>query len=195
MTDMDGHLVIISGPSGAGKSTVVRSLLDHCPLPLVLSISATTRPARTSEVDGLDYHFFSEQKFQEHREQGHFLECKEVFGRGYWYGTLKEPVTTGREAGNWVILEIDVEGAASVMEQLPDVTTIFLHAGSMEELERRLRARGTDTEESIRRRLDVAREEMSRGGQYKYIVENVDADRAAIDICEILVATEKKPNA
>lgn len=195
MTDMDGHLVIISGPSGAGKSTVVRSLLDHCPLPLVLSISATTRPARTSEVDGLDYYFFSEQKFREHREQGHFLECKEVFGRGYWYGTLKQPVTTGLEAGNWVILEIDVEGAASVMEQLPDVTTIFLHAGSMEELERRLRARDTDTEESIRRRLDVAREEMSRGGQYKHIVENVDADKAAIDICEILVATEKKPNA
>ena len=195
MTDMDGHLVIISGPSGAGKSTVVRSLLDHCPLPLVLSISATTRPARTSEVDGLDYYFFSEQKFREHREQGHFLECKEVFGRGYWYGTLKQPVTTGLEAGNWVILEIDVEGAASVMEQLPDVTTIFLHAGSMEELERRLRARGTDTEESIRRRLDVAREEMSRSAQYKHIVENVDADKAAIEICEILVATEKKPNA
>jgi guanylate kinase len=195
MTDIDGHLVIVSGPSGAGKSTVVRSLLDLCPLPLVLSISATTRPARTSEVDGLDYHFFSEQEFREHREKGEFLECKEVFGRGYWYGTLKQPVTTGLEAGNWVILEIDVEGAASVMEQLPDVTTIFLHAGSMEELERRLRARGTDTEESIRRRLDVAREEMNRGGQYKYIVENVDADKAAIDISEILLATENKPNA
>jgi guanylate kinase len=195
MTDIDGHLVIISGPSGAGKSTVVRSLLDLCPLPLVLSISATTRPARASEVDGLDYHFFSEQKFNEHRKRGQFLECKEVFGRGYWYGTLKQPVTTGLDTGNWVILEIDVEGAASVMEKLPDVTTIFLHAGSMEELERRLRTRGTDTEESIRRRLNVAREEMNRGGQYKYIVENIDANKAAIDICEILVATEKKPNA
>ena len=88
-----------------------------------------------------------------------------------------------------------MEGAASVMEQLPDVCTIFLHAGSTEELERRLRARGTDSEESIERRLDVAQAEIGRAGDYTHVIENADPDKAAQDICEILVATEKKTNA
>jgi guanylate kinase len=190
-----GQLVIISGPSGAGKSTVVRVLMDLCPLPLVLSISATTRPPRENETDGKDYHFLTEQNFKQRQQEGYFLECKEVFGRGYWYGTLRQAVTTGLQAGDWVILEIDVEGAASVMEEVPDVTTIFLHAGSMEELGQRLRSRGTDSEEAILRRLDVAQSEMARCNQYDHVVENADPVEAARDICEILVAMEKTPNA
>jgi guanylate kinase len=195
MAGTGGRLVIISGPSGAGKSTVVRALLQCCPLPLVLSVSATTRPPREGEADGEDYHFLSNDNFLQRQQQGLFLECMQVFGRGHWYGTLIQPVTTGLQAGDWVILEIDVEGAASVMEQLPDVITIFLHAGSTEELERRLRIRGTDSEESIQRRLEVARAEIDRCGEYKHVIENADVDMAAKDICEILTATENKPHA
>ena len=196
MTGITGnHLVIISGPSGAGKSTVVRSLLNGCPLPLALSVSATTRPAREGEVDGVDYYFLSTEEFLQKQQQGLFLENKQVFGREYWYGTLMQAVTTGLQAGDWVILEIDVEGAASVMEQLPDVVTIFLHAGSIEELERRLRARGTDSEESMARRLEVARAEIGRAGDYTHVIENAEPDKAARDICEILVASENTPDA
>ena len=195
MAGTGGRLVIISGPSGAGKSTIVRALRQCCPLPLVLSVSATTRPPREGEADGEDYHFLSNDDFLQRQQQGLFLECMQVFGRGHWYGTLIQPVTTGLKAGDWVILEIDVEGAASVMEQLPDVITIFLHAGSTEELERRLRIRGTDSEESIQRRLEVARAEIDRCGEYKHVIENADVDMAAKDICEILTATGNKPHA
>src|SRR5688572_14577866 len=94
-----GRLVVISGPSGAGKSTVVRRLLAECPLPLVLSVSATTRKARPGEVDGVNYFFLSREEFSRRREAGEFLECKEVFGRGDWYGTLQSQVSAGLAAG------------------------------------------------------------------------------------------------
>ncbi len=102
-----GKLIILSGPSGAGKSTVVRELLANCSLPLKLSVSATTRQPRAGEVDGRDYHFVSHEEFRRVRAAGEFLECKEVFGRGDWYGTLASEVENGLAAGNWMILEID----------------------------------------------------------------------------------------
>jgi guanylate kinase len=179
-------LVIISGPSGAGKSTVVRQLLADCPLPLVLSVSATTRKPRPNEADGVNYIFLSHEEFQRRREAGEFLECKEVFGRGDWYGTLQSQVTSGLSAGKWVLLEIDVEGALVVQAKHPDVLTIFLHSGSLEELERRLRQRNTETEDSIRRRLEVARHELSFIHRYRYQVVNRDVPQAVREICEIL---------
>ena len=115
MSGAKGKLVIISGPAGAGKSTVVRRLVEQCNLPLTLSISATTRQPRPSERDGVDYHFLTLADFDRRRQQGDFLECKEVFGLGYWYGTLRSAVTTGLNAGKWVILEIDVEGALAAL--------------------------------------------------------------------------------
>src|SRR5688572_12817880 len=111
----DGHVVIISGPSGAGKSTVVNRLLEACKLPLAKSICATTRPSRQGEADGVDYHFLSRDEFFARRDRGEFLEHKEVFGQGRWYGTLKSEVTTGLNAGKWVVLEIDVEGMLSAL--------------------------------------------------------------------------------
>jgi guanylate kinase len=183
-----GRLVVISGPSGAGKSTVVRELLrpGACPLPLVLSVSATTRTPRQGEVDGVNYFFLSHEEFARRRGAGEFLECKEVFGRGDWYGTLQSQVASGLAAGKWVILEIDVEGALAVKEKHPDVLTIFLHSGSIEELERRLRHRNTETEESIRRRLEVARRELAFKDRYRYEVINRDVPTAVREICEIL---------
>jgi guanylate kinase len=179
-------LVIISGPSGAGKSTVVRRLVQVSPIPLKRSVSATTRAPRAGEVDGVDYHFLSREEFDRRHRDGQFLECKEVFGRGDWYGTLRAEVTSGQAEGKWVLLEIDVAGAQSVLAEVPDALTIFLHPGSSEELERRLRNRGTETEASLARRLQVARAEMTRIGQYQYEVVNDSVERAVKEICDIL---------
>jgi guanylate kinase len=179
-------LVIVSGPSGAGKSTVVQRLLADCPVPLCLSVSATTRAPRPGEQDGVHYHFLTPEEFQRRRARGDFLECKEVFGRGDWYGTLRSEVATGHAAGKWVLLEIDVQGALSVLDQVPDAVTIFLHPGSLEELEKRLQLRGTETRQSLARRLQVARAEMGYVGKYQYEVINDTVDRAVQEICAIL---------
>lgn len=184
--DEPGRLIVISGPSGAGKSTIVRRLLRECPLPLVLSVSATTRAPRPGEVDGRDYLFMSDEQFAELRHDGQFLECKEVFGRGHWYGTLAEQVATGLQAGQWVILEIDVEGAAAVIDRQLNPITIFLHPGGMAELEDRLRGRGTEPEAAIQRRLEVARREMRALPQYDHEVINRDVDRTVAEVCDIL---------
>lgn len=186
MSSLPGKLAIISGPSGAGKSTVVKQLLANCPLPLELSVSATTRAPRPGERDGVDYFFLTKEEFARRRGAGEFLECKEVFGRGDWYGTLGTVVAAGLSAGKWVLLEIDVEGAMSVLEQRPDAITIFLHPGGVDELERRLRSRGTDSEDSIRRRLEVARHELTFIRRYRHEVVNRAVPAAVQEICELL---------
>ena len=186
MNTIVGKLVIISGPSGAGKSTVVRQLLDDCPVPMQLSVSATTRAPRDGEVDGVHYHFLSHKEFETRRLNGDFLECEEVFGHGEWYGTLQSEVMNRLAEGNWVLLEIDIAGAQSVLEQVPDAITLFLHPGSLEELEKRLRNRGTEDEPSRIRRLEVAREEMNYIDRYQFEVINDSVERAVAEICEIL---------
>jgi len=187
-----GGLVIVSGPSGAGKSTVVHELMQHCHLPLVLSVSATTRDPRPGEQDGTDYHFLSKDEFQRRREAGAFLECKEVFGRGDWYGTLQSEVASGLGAGKWVILEIDVEGAMSILASHPDALTIFIHCGSLAELERRLRQRNTESEASIQRRLEVARGELALQDRYTWQINNTDVAQSVHQICDILAREGKK---
>lgn len=182
----NGRLVIISGPSGAGKSTVVRGILQAAKQPLQLSVSATTRDPRPGERDGVDYHFISRDEFARRRESGDFLEWKEVHGRGDWYGTLKKTVEEGLSAGVWVVLEIDVEGTLSVLEVYPAAVTIFIHSGSMEELERRLRHRATESEENIQRRLKAARHELDFVHKYKYQVINHDREQAVREVLEIL---------
>lgn len=178
--------MIISGPAGAGKSTVVRRLVEECDLPLRLSVSATTRPPRPGEENGVDYHFLTPEQFDRRRKAGEFLEYKEVFGLGHWYGTLRSEVTTGLNEGKWVILEIDVQGALTAIEQYPEAITVFLHSGSLEELERRLRGRKTESEESIQRRLAVARQELELIDRYRHEVVNHDVRQAVQDTCDIL---------
>jgi guanylate kinase len=182
-----GKLIIISGPSGAGKSTVVRQVLRQCPLPLVLSVSATTRAPRRGERDGVDYHFLTLTEFARRRANDEFLECKEVFGCGDWYGTLRREVTSGLAEGKWVVLEIDVEGTLAVLENYPDAVTFFVRPSSLEELERRLRTRGTESDESIRRRLEVAQRELTFVHRYQHQVINDDKDQAVRDLCEALM--------
>jgi guanylate kinase len=181
-----GKLIIISGPSGAGKSTVVQRLLEECPLPLTLSVSATTRQPRPGETHGKEYWFLSPEEFAARRERGEFLEFKEVFGRGFWYGTLSDTVSSGLKSGKWVILEIDVHGAATVLKVRPDAITIFIHPGSLAELERRLRNRGTESEANIARRLEVASEELAMMHRYKHEVINREVDQAVAELCALL---------
>ncbi len=181
-----GRIVVISGPAGVGKSTVLPRLFEDPPVPLVASVSATTRPPRPTEVDGVHYHFLSPEEFARRRARGEFLESFEVFGLGHWYGTLASEVASGLEAGNWVLLEIDVQGALAVMQRYPDAITIFLRPPSMKELERRLRTRRTETEEAIQRRLDEARNEMACAHRYRHQVVTDTPERTAQEIRDIL---------
>jgi guanylate kinase len=186
MPDDVARLIVLSGPSGVGKSTVLRRLLDRYPDRLRLSVSATTRPPRSGEVDGVDYYFLSAEEFARRLEAGQFLEACDVFDRGHWYGTLRSEVTSSPNDQKWVILDIDVQGAEKVRGQLPDVPTIFLRPSSEAELERRLRARGTETEAAIRRRLEVARRELAQADTYQFQVINDNVERAVNRIAEIL---------
>jgi guanylate kinase len=181
-----GRLVIISGPSGAGKSTVVDRLLKECDLPLVLSVSATTRQPRAGERDGVHYFFLSPEEFARRREHDDFLECCEVFGVGYWYGTLKSQVTTGLNAGKWIILEIDVAGAEQVLRHFPEAITIFVNASDLNELEQRLRHRASESEAALQRRLQVARAEIERSASYRHRVVNHDVEQTVAEICHLL---------
>jgi guanylate kinase len=126
------------------------------------------------------------EAFSTHREAGDFLECKEVFGGGHWYGTLRAPVTSGLKAGKWVILEIDVEGALDVLQQIPGAITVFIHPGSVAELERRLRTRATESEDAIQQRLAEAGRELERAATYQHQVINDKLDHAVQEICDIL---------
>ncbi len=181
-----GQLIVLSGPSGVGKTTLLKGLLSRFPDDLKLSTSATTRPPRPGERDGVDYYFLRPEEFEQRRAAGEFLECCEVFGRGYWYGTLFSEVTPSLEAGKSVILEIDVEGTQRVLESYPDALTIFVRPSSTEELERRLRERATESEEAVQRRLEVARGEIAQAEQYQYQVVNDKIDEAIDEISRIL---------
>ena len=181
-----GQLVVFSGPSGVGKTTLLAEVLRRARQPLVMSVSATTRPPRAGERNGEHYFFLSPDEFARRRDQGDFLECSEVFGRGHWYGTLEKEVAPRLAAGKWVVLEIDVDGAEQVLRKYPDALTIFIEPESPEILERRLRGRGTETEEAVARRLEVARRELVRAGGYRFRVVNDQVDRAADEICRFL---------
>jgi guanylate kinase len=183
-----GRIVIVSGPSGVGKSTITSRLISECPLPLVMSVSATTRAPRPGERDGVNYHFLTKDEFRRRREAGEFVECVEVFGRGDWYGTLRSEVASGLEAGKWVILEIDVDGANKALAQFQDAITIFIRAASWDVLEARLRGRGSESEEAIQRRLEVARRELSFADRYQVQVTNESVDEAVRQICEYLMS-------
>ena len=181
-----GRLLIFSGPSGAGKTTVLRQVMQSTKQPLKMSVSATTRPPRPGEQDGVDYQFLSDEEFQSRREAGDFLECFEVFGRGYWYGTLRATVSASLEAGEWVVLEIDVQGRAKVVEHYPQAITFFVRPESLEVLEQRLRDRGTENEDTIRRRLEVAQHEWPFAQEYTYEIINHSIDQAVDEICQKL---------
>jgi len=182
-----GKLVVISGPSGVGKTTLLRRLLDAEPA-LVPSVSATTRPPRTGERDGVDYHFLALEDFERRRAAGEFLECCRVYGRQHWYGTLVAEVAPRLAAGRWVVLEIDVEGTLSILERYPDAITIFVEPAHPDQLLQRLQGRGTESPEAITRRLEVAHRELRESHRYRHRVVNEDVDEALAAVRRILAA-------
>jgi guanylate kinase len=185
MAPRPGKLVVISGPSGVGKTSILRRLLSDLPQ-LIPSVSATTRPPRAGEKDGVDYHFLSAGEFEKRRAAGEFLECCRVYGRQHWYGTLVAEVAPRLAAGAWVVLEIDVEGTLSILERYPEAVTIFVEPTRPDQLEERLTGRGTESPEAMARRLEVARRELLEAYRYQHRVVNENLETAVDSIKRIL---------
>lgn len=190
---MKGKLIVVSGPSGVGKGTVRAKLFEVTNNRFEYSISATTRDPREGEVNGVDYFFISTEEFGEKVKNDEFIEWAEFVGNKY--GTLKSYVTERLEAGKDVILEIEVEGALQVKKKFDDALCIFIMPPSMEELESRIRGRGTEAEEVIAERLEKARVEMELKDQYDYTVTNKDIEKTALEIIQIIDNVKESSNA
>jgi guanylate kinase len=182
-------LIVISGPSGVGKTVICRSLVGGDPS-LVLSVSATTRPPRPDEQDGVNYLFWPREAFRDAVDKGTFLEWAEVHGE--LYGTPKEVVETELAQGRSPILDVDVQGGRSVKQLVPHAVLILLAPPSVESLESRLRGRGTDSDAVIRRRLEAARQELDQWEEYDYVVVNDELDEAVTRIRGILGAERSR---
>ncbi len=181
-----GLLIVLSGPSGVGKGTVRKEIFSQENTSFEYSISMTTRLPRSGEVDGVDYFFKTRQEFEELIEQGKLLEYAEFVGN--YYGTPVDYVRETTDKGKDVFLEIEVEGARQVREKFPDGLFIFLSPPSLSELKNRIVTRGTETEEIINNRMNVAREEIEMMHLYDYVVENDTVENACDKIKAIIVA-------
>ena len=177
--------MVVSGPSGTGKGTVCGELLAQTP-ELAYSISATTRKPREGEVDGKNYYYMDKAQFEKMIEEGGFLEYANVYGN--YYGTPLGKIEERLAAGEDILLEIDTQGALNVMKKCPDGLFIFLLPPSIGELERRIRGRGSETAESLAKRLGAAKEEIAIGRKYGYVVVNDTVKRAVERIKSIMVA-------
>ena len=182
---MNGNLIIVSAPSGAGKSSLTAKLLEQ-DKNIYLSVSYTTRAPRPGEVDGRDYHFVDQACFMGMLERGEFLESAEVHGNRY--GTSEAWIRRERAAGHDILLEIDWQGAQQVRRLFSDAIGIFILPPSIAELERRMRARGTDSEEVVRRRHAVAADEMSHAAEFEYVIINKDFEEACGDLLAVVRA-------
>ncbi len=185
-----GKLFVITAPSGAGKSSLIKALLDDEP-GLRLSISYTTRKPRPGEQHGREYHFVDERTFLAMQARGEFLESAEVHGNRY--GTAKQTIRDTLEQGQDLILEIDWQGAQQVRKFHPECIGVFILPPSVEELERRLRARGQDAEAVIRARLANAQAEMAHAGEFKYAIINKDFNTARQELARIVRGERRAP--
>ncbi len=181
-----GLLVVISGPSGVGKGTVRKALFSMPNHNLVYSVSMTTRQMRPGEKEGVDYYFVSREEFEKRIEEGKFLEHAEFVGN--YYGTPLDKVNERLEAGNEVVLEIEVEGALQVKRKVPDCVMIFIVPPGKQALYDRLRKRGTESEEIIEARIEKANREFKLAKYYDYIVVNDEVNNAADRIMAIIRA-------
>ena len=179
-----GRLIVIAGPSGVGKGSVVKELLSRDPGGLALSVSATTRPPRSTEADGRDYSFLTAEAFAGGIEAGEFLEWAEVFGN--LYGTPRAAVERDLADGRDVVVEIDVQGAAQIRAADPDAVLILLAPPSMDDLAHRLRGRGTESEERIAERLSAAERELQQAAWFDHVVVNDDLRRATDEVAAII---------
>jgi guanylate kinase len=176
-------VLVLAGPSGVGKGTLGRALLAREPN-LWFSVSATTRPPRPSERDGVDYHFLDRDAFERLRAEGGFLEAFEVYG--HWRGTPRRPVLDALAAGRDVLIEVDTQGALAIRKALPEAVLVFVKPPSREEQARRLRARGTEDPAEIARRLAAAAEEERAAADFDEVVVNDDLGAAVERLAGIL---------
>ena len=186
---MKGKLFVITAPSGAGKTSLIEAVMRDDPS-LKISISYTTRAPRKGEKDGVDYHFVDEKTFRAMGSRGEFLESAEVHGNHY--GTAKQVILDAVQRGEDLILEIDWQGAQQVRKLYPACIGIFILPPSVEELERRMRSRGQDSEAVIRRRIDNAREELAHKGEFKYAIINKDFETARRELAKIIQGERAK---
>ena len=175
--------IVITGPSGVGKGTLIRGVMDRVG-DLELSVSATTRPPRVGEVDGVDYHFLTRQQFDRRVAAGEFLEHADYAGNHY--GTLRSELEDRLRAGRPVVLEIEVQGARQVREAMPEAMQVFIAPPSLEELRTRLIARGTDDAEEVERRLRVAEGELAAQPEFRHVVVNDRLQEALARLTEIV---------
>jgi guanylate kinase len=183
MSGEEAKVFVITGPSGVGKGTLIKMLRERVP-DLALSVSATTRSPREGEVDGRDYHFLTEEQFQERRDADDFLEFATYSGNHY--GTLNSELERCLDKGRSVVLEIEVQGAQQVRQSKPDSVQIFIAPPDESVLRDRLQGRGTDSAEAIDRRLKVAEQELSSQNDFDYRVVNDDLDHAADELESIV---------
>ncbi len=179
-----GLLIVLSGPSGVGKGTILKEFMKDPELKLAFSVSMTTREKRPGEVEGVNYFYVTKERFEQAKQNGELLECAEFVGN--CYGTPLYEVERLRNEGKNVLLEIEVQGAKQVVEKVPDALTIFIVPPSMEELEKRIRGRGTESEEVIASRLNKAKGELQLADQYQYVICNDDVQKAANQITTII---------
>lgn len=187
-----GLLVVVSAPSGCGKDTIVNEIVKEMGDDASISVSMTTRDMRVGEAEGVNYYYVSKEQFEENIRNGEMLEYT-TYGSNY-YGTPVGPVKDKLKNGKVVFLIIEVEGGENVKKIFPDCTKIFVIPPSMEVLEKRLRGRGTDKDEVIRERLEIARTELQRATEYDYIVENDVLQEAVEDVKTIIRAEKLKTN-
>jgi guanylate kinase len=185
-----GIMLVLSSPSGAGKTTLSRRLLDT-DKSVELSVSVTTRPKRSGEVEGRDYHFIDQARFDAMVREGDLLESAQVFD--HCYGTPRGPVEAALAAGRDVLFDVDWQGTQQLRDHAAaDLVSVFVLPPSVAELERRLKTRAQDSDEVIHRRMSKAAGEMSHWAEYDYVIINRDIDRAFDDVCAILFAERLK---
>ena len=188
-----GSLFIVSSPSGGGKTTLIRRLLNNSPggEPLRFSVSHTTRPRREGEVDGREYHFVTAAEFEEMARHAEFLEHNEVHGN--FYGTAKSEVLPCLAAGQDVVLDIDVQGARDIRAAHPEAISIFIVPSSAGVLADRLRKRGLDAEDAIRKRLINAAKEIAQAEDFQYLIVNDDLEKASLELESVVRASRLTP--
>jgi guanylate kinase len=190
MKKKNGVVLVLSGPSGAGKSSLINKISEDIG-DYYFSISTTTRPMREGEVDGVHYHFVDHEEFKKDIEENHFLEYALVHGN--YYGTSVKPVREALDEGKLVIFDIDVQGNTAVNNRLGDITTsVFITPPTLEELERRLKNRSTDSEEVIHKRIKMAKREVQRISEYDFLLINDDLDEAAQVLKQIALTAKFK---
>ncbi len=184
---MNKKLFVVSGSSGVGKGTVLKAFLSKNP-DFMLSISCTTRSPREGEVDGVNYFFMTKDDFKDCIDKDKFLEWAEFAGN--FYGTKRKFINKCLEEGKDIILEIDTQGALQVKTQMPEAVLIFICPPSLEDLEKRLRGRHTEDEETIRKRLNIVKEEIDRAKNFDYKIVNDDLQRAVSELEEIIAGEQ-----